>query len=71
MKFYNRVIYSGTPCIINTASVRDSTIIYNGNVGTAVDLVELQQCKYIVLKKFLQVKIFSRNQYALLTLEFI
>ena len=42
--------------IINTAFVRDSTIIYNGNVGTAVDLVELQQCKYIVLKKFLQVE---------------
>jgi len=47
--------------IINTASVRDSTVIYNGNVGIAVDLVEHQQCKHIVLKKFLQVEDFFKK----------
>ena len=47
--------------VINTASARDSTILFDGNIGIATDLVENEFCKYIVCKKFLIVKDFFRK----------
>ena len=49
--------------IINTASTKDSIIIFDGNIGLVINLVtdERQLRKYIVFKKFLCVKNFFRK----------
>ena len=57
--FKKAKLHSGS--VINTASTRDSTIIYDGNVGIVAGLVENELCKYIVCKKFFLVEDFFKK----------
>ena len=48
-------------CLINIAGDSDSIIRFNNNIGKVCDMIECGSCKYLVVRKYLNVKdVFKR-----------